>query len=110
MTTIAWLDTLIMLLVVGVPVAAVLWFLRRPYDQGTIPRDVFASQAKADAVGPGLFVPPTQGFRRGLIDSADDASHDPVDKPDDALCADDNELIGGAERRAQLIASIKRGA
>jgi hypothetical protein len=109
MTGSAWLDTLIILLVVGLPVAAVLWFLRRPIDRGVVPRDIFASKAKGNAFGPGLFGWPTRAYRSTLIDQADDASHGAVDEPDDALDSDSHELVDTLEHRAQVIDNLKGG-
>ena len=75
MTSSPWLDTLIMILVVGIPVGLVLFYVRRPYGEGAVPRDALASRGKAKAMGVGLLVWPTKAYRETLIDTADDASH-----------------------------------
>lgn len=109
MTGSAWLDTLILLLVIGVPVGLVLWYLRKPYDPGSVPRDALASRGKGKAFGTGLFVWPTRAYRKTLIDTADDASHDadPHNR-EDAETFDANDFADTDERRAQVVKDLRR--
>ena len=104
-----WIDTLLFLLVVGVPVGLVLWYLRRPYDQGSVPRDALASRGKAKAIAPGLFVWPTKAYRRSLIDTADDASHDSEHgNSGEAEGCDTNDFADTEEHRAQVVKHLRQ--
>jgi hypothetical protein len=109
MTGSAWLDTLIMLLVVGIPVGFVLWYLRKPYDPGSVPRDALASRGKGTAFGTGLLIWPTRAYRKTLIDKADDASHDRENhEKDNAETFDANDFMETDERRAQVVEDLRR--
>lgn len=66
----ATLETLGMILVVGIPVALVLLWMRRPV--GGVPRDAMASRAKASASGLPLLTWPSRAYRETLIDDATD--------------------------------------
>ena len=102
-----WLDTLIMLLVVGVPVGLVFWYLRRPYDEGSVPRDALASRGKGKVIGVGLFVWPTKAYRKTLIDAADDASHDNDYHDDNPEEFDSNEFADSDEHQAQVAKNLR---
>jgi hypothetical protein len=65
------MESLVLLLILAAPVAALLFWLRRP-SGGGVPRDALASRAKASASGPGLLVWPTKAYRKTLIDDAAD--------------------------------------
>jgi hypothetical protein len=109
MTSSPWLDTLIMFLVVGVPVGLVFWYLRRPYDEGSVPRDARASAGKAKVIGPGMFVWPTRAYRDSLVDTADDASHDKKRLDEDAEEFDTNDFTDSETHRAQVVRDLKNG-
>lgn len=108
MDGVGWRDTLIMLLVVSVPIAAVHWFLRRPYDPGAVPRDAMTSRGKGRAIGAGLFVWPARAYRRTLIDEADDASHR-VPDGGEGRGFDSNELADSPEHHAEVVRRLKNG-
>ncbi len=64
--------TVSVLLVIGIPLAALLFWMRRPV-RG-VPRDAMSLRGKANARGPGLLVWPTKAYRETLIDDAADQS------------------------------------
>jgi hypothetical protein len=105
----AWRDTLGLLFLVAILAGAIVWLLKRPVDSGSVPRDFFASKAKATAAGPGLFVWPRRAYQRTLIDTADDASHGPVDTPDDATDPNCHELVETPEHHKQVVDDLKQG-
>lgn len=111
MTGSGWLDTLLVLLAVGVPVTVVWWFVRKPVERGAVPRDVLAARGKASAAGPGLIVWPSTAYRKTLVDVADDADHDPDPgeadaEPDDC---DTSDYEDTAEHRAQVVRELRSG-
>jgi hypothetical protein len=65
------MESLVLLIVLAVPVAALLFWLRRP-SGGGVPRDALASRAKAGASGPGLLLWPSKAYRETLVDDAAD--------------------------------------
>lgn len=109
MTGSPWLDTLIMFFVVGVPVGVVIWYLRKPYDEGSVPRDALASKGKSKVIGAGLFVWPTNAYRKTLIDTADDASHGRASQDGDAEEFDTNEFTDTDAHLAQVVNRLKHG-
>ncbi len=65
------MESIVLLIVLAVPVAALLFWLRRP-SGGGVPRDALASRAKAGASGPGLLLWPSRAYRETLVDDAAD--------------------------------------
>lgn len=98
----------LLLLTVGLPTAAALWYFGRPLAGGPVPRDIFAVKAKAGAIGPGMFIWPTRAYRETLIDGADDASHGPVATPDCSIDANEHEFTDDPEHRAKVVADLKK--
>lgn len=69
------MESIVLLIVLVVPVAALLFWLRRPFGGG-VPRDAMASRAKAGASGPGLLLWPSKAYRATLVDDASDLPDD----------------------------------
>lgn len=65
------MEGILLFVVLAAPVAALLFWLRRP-SGGGVPRDAMASRAKASASGPGLLLWPSKAYRKTLVDDAAD--------------------------------------
>jgi len=65
------MEAIVLIVVLAVPVAALLFWLRRP-SGGGVPRDALASRAKASASGPGLVLWPSRAYRETLVNDAAD--------------------------------------
>lgn len=63
-------DALGLLVVVAIPIALVLLWMRKPISG--VPRDAMASRAKASASGLPLLTWPSRAYRETLIDDATD--------------------------------------
>jgi hypothetical protein len=66
--------TIVLIVVIAIPVILVLFYLRRPYDRKSVPRDSLSVKGKAELRRPSLELP-SQAIDELIRDEAADLSH-----------------------------------